>query len=1123
MKKKVSRHSIFCQIMRIGIQQCILAMLVASMAYASRATAQELLSHKVTVQVTEQEVKVVLRQLEKQIDVRFMYSPQVIPASRKVTLNVSNQPLAEVLRMLFNPLSVVYQVSGKQILLDKAPSAGYVEPSANTRDDAVAARTITGRVTDAENNQAIPSVTVMVKGTSTGTTTDLNGYYTLKVEDDEQILVFSFVGYESKESIVGNKTQLSVALNVDIKALSEVVVIGYGTKKKTSVTSAVATLDGSQLVKSPVANVSNGLSGRIAGVTSKQSGGEPGKDGDDIKIRGIGTIGNSNPLVVVDGIQRSLSQLNSQEIETITVLKDAAAVAPYGLAGANGVILVTTKRGKEGTMSLNYSGWIGMQRPTQFPNYLDSYGYAKLLNEANQNVGVAPAYTDEQLQKFKDGSDPNHYPNTDWVREVLDFNAPITNHNMTLSGGSPKVRFFTSLGYMYQQGVVSNINMNRYNVAVNVDADATATTTVSLDFKGTLQKNTEPAGSNGTSIFTDVTKNPPILPLRYTNGLPGTNTLPMIYESGYNRTDSDILYSQITVRQQIPFIEGLSVKGVFAYDRFNDFNKRWTKPVTYYSLNAKEEFVPLKGGPATPTLSENYERRQVQTLQGYITYTRSFGKHAVDALGVIEKRTGTSQSFSAARLSYAVPMDELSLGSTDKTNFDNSGGSSGNAQTGLVYRVGYAYADKYLLELGGRYDGHYYFAPGKQFEFFPAVSAGWRLSEETFIRNNFKWIDNMKLRASYGKSGNLAGNPFQFLSSYGLNSSYVFGGSSPYQVQGVFERSEPNRNITWETALKTDIGMEGSLWHGKLGFELDYFWENRTNMLLPPSASVPLEYGISIAQENAGIMKNHGIDVNLTTAHRLGKDLRLNVGFNLSYAKNKLIQAFESPATYSNPNRRRTGRPWNTQFGYKAIGYFQSAEEIKSSATQFGTLSPGDIKYQDQNGDGKIDPNDEVVIGNPSFPSVIFGLTPSVSWKGFNLNILLQGATKVSFYLGDDAAFPFFNGAKVQDIHLDYWTPENRNAANPRLTPSPTTNNSQVSSFWLRDASYLRLKTLELGYTLPKSLLNKFRISSIRIFASGQNLLTLSKIKNFDPEISNLKGRYYFQQRVLTTGLNIGF
>ncbi|MBD2700488.1 TonB-dependent receptor [Spirosoma sp. BT702] len=1110
--------------MRVGFLQIMLITVLASMAYAGPVTAQELLNRKVSVQANEQEIKLVLRQLEKQADIRFMYSPQVIPSSRKVSLNVTNQPLAEVLAILLKPIHVVYEVTGKQILLDKAPSTGQIEPLAAPKiTEDLTVRTIAGQVTDAENKQPIPGVTVIVKGTSKGTATDVSGHYSLRIDDADQTLVFSFVGYESQDVTIGNQSQVAVSLKPDVKALSEVVVVGYGTKKKTSVTAAVATLEGNQLVKSPIANVSNGLSGRIAGVTSKQSSGEPGKDGDDIKIRGIGTIGNSNPLVVVDGIQRSLSQLNSQEIETITVLKDAAAVAPYGLAGANGVILVTTKRGKEGAMSLTYNGWVGMQRPTQYPNYLDSYGYAKLLNEANKNVGVAPTYTDEQLQKFKDGSDPNHYPNTDWVREVLSFNAPITNHNLSLSGGSQKVRFFTSLGYMYQEGVVRNINMNRYNLAVNVDADATATTTVSLDIKGTLQKNTEPAGFNGTSIFTDVTKNAPILPLRYDNGLPGTNTLPMIYESGYNRTNSDILYSQITVRQQLPFIPGLALKGVAAYDRFNDFNKRWTLPITYYLLNAKDEFTPLKGGPATPTLSESYEQRQILTLQGYITYAHSFGKHTIDALGVLEKRTGNSLSFAASRLSYAVPMDELSLGSTDKTTFDNSGGSSSNAQTGLVYRVGYTYADKYLLELGGRYDGHYYFAPGKRFEFFPAVSVGWRLSEEPFLRNNANWIDNLKVRASYGKSGNLAGNPFQFLSSYGLNNSYVFGGTSPYQVQGVFERSEPNRNITWETAFKTDIGLEGSLWHGKLGFELDYFWENRSNMLLPPSASVPLEYGIGISQENAGIMKNHGVDINLTTAHRLGKDLRLNVGLNFSYAQNKLIQTFESPATYDNPNRRRTGRPWNTQFGYRAIGYFQSAEEVKSSPTQFGTLLPGDIKYEDVNGDGKIDLNDEVVIGNPSFPAIIFGLTPSISWKGFDVNMLWQGATKVSFYLGDDAAFPFFNGAKVQDIHLNYWTPENRDAPNPRLTPSPTTNNSQISSFWLRDASYVRLKTLEVGYTLPKTLLNKAKIGSVRIFASGQNLLTLAKIKNFDPEVSNLKGRYYFQQRVLTAGLNIGF
>lgn len=1091
-----------------------------SYAQIDLASAKDLVLNKprkqldvhININLQNADVNKLLVAIEEKSDFKFVYDKSILGYKHQFNINEKRISLYN----LFQKISGESDLRFKQV--NNNVNVRLLERNQEKDSSKIVDVTITGTVVN-QNGEPIPGATVSIPGTGIGTATDLAGEYTISVPEGST-LVFSFIGYVTQQIVVVGQSKINIQLEEDISSLDEVVVVGYGTQKKSSVTSAISSVSGRELTKAPVANISNSLAGRLPGVISTQPSGEPGSDADNIRIRGIGTLGNANPLVIVDGVPRDYNQINPNEIESITVLKDAAAVAPYGLGGANGVILVTTKRGKEGKVSLGYNGWYGVQQPTNYPKYLDAYGYANLLNVANENIGNEAPYSEEELQKFRDGSDPNHYPNTNWVNDVLNLTAPMTSHNLTFAGGSDKVRFFSSLGYLFQEGVVSSINYKRYNLAANIDADVTSTTTVSLDLKGSLEKKQLPGGASGTSIFTDVTKNPPILPLLFDNGLPGTPTLPQIYESGYNRTNSNILYSQFSVSQKIPFVTGLALKGTFAYDKLYSFNKDWTLPVTFYALNAQDEFIPQYAGPPTPTLSQAFDQNEKTTLQGYLTYSRSFGKHHIDALAVYERRNGVGNEFSASRIGYMVRLDELSLGSSNKEDFDNAGSSNENAQIGWIYRGSYNYAEKYLLELAGRYDGHYYFAPGERFVFFPAVSMGWQLSEENFIRDNLDWVNLLKIRGSYGKSGNLAGGPFQYLTSYGMNTSYIFGGPQPYQVQGVFERQEANKTITWETAKKLNVGLEGLLFQGKLGFELDFFKERRSDMLISPSVTVPVEYGIGISEENAGIMENKGLELAVNTNFEYPNGLVISAGINVSHAKNKFIETFENESTYNNLRRRRTGRPLGTLFGYKALGFFQSDDEAKGWATQFGEVTAGDIKYEDVNGDGKIDPNDEVVIGKSSFPETIFGLNASVNWRGFDFSMLWQGATGVSFYLQDDAAYAFFNGAKVQDLHLDHWTPENRDARYPRITPSPTTNITQPSSFWARDASYLRLKTLEIGYSLPQSVLERIKLNAVRVFLSGQNVFTFSSIKNFDPGVSNNKGRYYFQQRVLSAGLN---
>lgn len=1016
-------------------------------------------------------------------------------------------------------------------------SGGMILQSSNSQQPG---KLISGQVIDFSGS-TLPGVSVVVKGTTIGTITDTEGKYSIEVPSQNAILQFSFIGYVSQSLAVKSRSVLNIRMDLDVKSLDEVVVIGYGTQKKVVTTSSVATIKGTELVSSPVANISNSLVGRVSGLLSFQGSGEPGADAATLRVRGIGTTGNANALVIIDGIPRSLSDVDPNEVETITVLKDAAAVAPYGLGGANGVILITTKRGKEGEISINYKGFFGVQQPTNLPQMLDSYNYANQLNIANVNVGGTAPYSVDQLQKYKDGSDPDHYPNTDWERRILNFQAPISRHTVSFTGGTKKIRYYSNLGYLNQEGVVSTIGVKQYNVLLNIDADVTNTTTVSLDLNGTQNKSKNPSGASGTGIFTDVTEIPPILPLEYANGMPAHAMLPNIYESGYSNSDANTFNMKLQLEQKISFIPGLKLKGVFNYTKGETFDKTWTLPRTFYKLDATDQYIAQPAGPVSPTLSESLNLVQSNIIQGFITYDRSFGKHTISALGVYEGRSGNSDNMTASRVNYELLLDELSYGSSDKNNLNNGGSSGKNAQIGWVYRLNYSYASKYFIESSGRYDGHYYFAPGKRFSFFPSVSVGWRISEEKFFKDKFTWIENLKLRGSYGKSGNLAGSAFQYLTAYLTRASYIFGGTSPAQVTGVYESAQSNPNITWETANKANVGLDLLVKKGILDFTIDLFKERRSNMLLSPGTTVPAEYGIGLSQVNAGIMENRGVDLSIGTKQNLFKDFYLNAVFNFSYAKNKLIQTYETAATYNNPNRRQTGRSLNTQFGLQSLGLYQ-VDDFTTTGTlatglpvpSYGVVKPGDIRYADLAGppgtdgkitgpDGKIDINDYTVIGNPLFPQMIYALNLNISYKGFDLSSLWQGAGLDNVYLGSELASPFFNGAGMSKAQLDYWTTENTNATYPRLTPTPITNNQQTSSFWVRDGKYLRLKTLELGYTLPSALINKIKMRSLRFFVSGQNLLTFCKLKDIDPELANNRVRYYVQQKVFACGISVGF
>lgn len=996
--------------------------------------------------------------------------------------------------------------------------------------------TVTGKISG--NGAPLPYVSIGILGTSQGTTTNEQGAFTIPAQIG-QTLVISHMGFSQKTVKIISQDPLDIILETAAQdILNDVVVIGYGTKKKTSVTAAVSTLKGAEIAALPISNLSNGLGGRVAGVIVKQGSGEPGRDASNIFIRGISSTGANQPLIIVDGIPRSFQQLDPNSIETFSVLKDAAAVAPYGVAGANGVILVTTKKGKTGTPTLTYNGYVGFQNPVTLPDFVNSYQYATLRNIAAVNEGLPKPYTDAELQKFQDGSDPDAYPTFKNIwGELTNKNAILTNHNIEISGGAEKVKYYAALGYQFQEGMWPSTNSRRYNMTLNLDAKVTNTTNVSFNLNGRVQKDLYPSIATGRIFELIGYLHPLYGPLRFSNGMYGTFATGSIFSSGYRKINTTAIYSQLSIEQQIPFVPGLKARGTVAFDPSYVMNKLWTLPIQRASLDKTQTPYVIKDGvfgPTKPSLSQNYSNEYQLTYQFGLNYDRSFGKHGLSVLGLFEAKSNDINSLGAARSNYNLYIDEINLGSSSQADMSTSGSSSSARQMGLVYRIAYDYNRKYLLEASGRYDGSYYFAPENRYGFFPAFSVGWRLSEEHFMKR-VSWIDNLKLRASYGEVGALAGSPFQFMSTYSvLGTNYVLGNSA---VQGIRERAEANPRITWERAKKTDVGLEANLWKGLLNIEVDYFYEKRSNMLVNPDVIVPAEYGIGLSQVNAGIMDNRGFDLAISSVYDVSKDLRLTLGGNITYAKNKVLQIFESATTYNNPNRRLTGKPLGTQFGFRSLGYFQVSDfdgngALKAGiATQpWGAVKPGDIRYEDINKDGKINDDDLTAIGDPvAAPRIIYGISPGIKYRNFLLDLLFQGAAKTNWYYHPSTIMPFWDTMLPYVQNFNFWTPENPNAPNPRLTSAPTVNNSQRSSFWVGNAAYLRLKSATLSYSLPVKILEKIKVQQARLYVSGQNILTWTKLINYDPEIGRNDsflpdgGWTYPNQRTLSVGANITF
>ena len=970
---------------------------------------------------------------------------------------------------------------------------------------------INGMVTDSHG--PLSNVSVTVQGNSVGTNTGNNGRYTIQAVEDA-VLIFTSVGYKTQNVAVNKRKVIDVVMILDPKSLGEVVVVGYGTAKKATITGSISTVAGEKLKAVPNVNFSNSLVGRLPGLVSTTRSGEPGNDGALLRIRGSNTLGDNSPLVVIDGIaNRNLERLDPADIESVTILKDASA-AIYGAEAANGVILVTTKRGVSGkpkiSISLNHS----ISKPTVLPKVADAATYAQMLNEIALYSGGTAVYTSEEIQKYKDGSEPFKYPNTNWISTVFKPTSQQNYGNVSLSGGSEGLKYFVSIGSNYQDGIYRN-SATKYSQAdfrSNIDAKISKNIKLSLDLAGRQENRNFPTISQPLIFDYAVTRALPNVIAFYAPGFPGSNfeggNNPAVIttsQTGYNKDKRYYMQSNLKLDIVIPWIKGLSVTGNASIDKNILNQKIWRTPWylntwdgTTLDANQKPVITQVKSGYADPNLTQYMEDGNRSTLNALINYETSISdKHNLKVLIGTEKSVGKVSNFSAYRRYFlSNALDQMFAGGDLEK--DNSGSASQTARLNYFGRFNYDYSSKYMVEFLFRYDGSYIFPTDKRFGFFPGVSVGWQLAKEKFWRNNLSFINNFKIRASWGQTGNDRITEYQYLSSMGFGNTYVFNGD--VQAKTINELRIANPNVTWEVATQSNIGFDGELLDGKIKLSGDYFYNLRSNILAFRNASVPTSTGLTLPMENIGKVINKGYEFQVSYGNNVGA-FSYDISVNGGYAKNEIKFWDETPGA---PDyQKSTGHPMNSNLYYLAEGIYENQAAVDASPHWAGA-QPGDIRFKDFNGDGKIDGLDKARDDRSNIPTFTGGISMDIRYKSLYLSVLFQGASGGVRY--DSITHSGAIGNFFQEDAEGRWTPNNTNASKPRTwNGSGAYWTQQSNTYWLQSTDYLRLKNIEVGYSIPEKIYNKMGIQGARIYFSGLNLLTLDHLKNFDPEsISNI-------------------
>ncbi|WP_167268717.1 SusC/RagA family TonB-linked outer membrane protein [Dyadobacter arcticus] len=1037
---------------------------------------------------------------------------------------------------------------------------------------------VKGKIKD-EQGQPLPGVSVVVKGTTAGTVTDNEGVYSVNAEKSST-LVFSFIGYLTQELEVGNRNVLDIALVSDTKALSEVIVVGYGTAKKATLTGSVAAVKGTELEKAPAANLSNTLGGRLPGISAVQASGEPGNDGSAIRIRGTNSLGNSNALIVVDGVPNrsgGLDRINPADIESISVLKDAAA-AIYGSRAGNGVILITTKRGKTGKPQLSYDMNFGASQPTRTPEMSNASEYATIRNELqiydnlpvgewngalagfnstgsytrkdNGNV-INAVFKPEDLQKFRDGSSPLLYPNTDWYGSVIRKWAPQQRHNVQLTGGSENIKYLASLGYINQEGYYKNTATayKQYDMRINLDTKINKYITANLGLTLREEDRNFPSGGNDAGpIFRMLMRGKPTEIAIWPNGKAGPDIEngqnPAVITTGttgYERDRRDYIQTNGGLEIQIPGVPGLKVNVMAALDKQHRRQKNFETPWTLFFWDKKtfeaDGVSPLLTGTVRstfkdPRLTESASQELSIQLTGQVSYEKSIGAHNFNVMAGVQREKVDGDGFNAFRRYYISPVvDQLFAGNALEQNINNFD-LFRRARLSYFGRAGYNFKEKYLAEFLWRVDGSYVFPKEGRFGFFPGVSAGWRVSEEDFWKNNIRFMNNVKVRASWGQMGaepyflnteTLA--EYQYLSTMGFG-SYVI---NDQVAKTLLESRVANKAFTWEVANNSNFGIEGTLLNDKLSYEFDYFINNRSNILIPKVGSTPSSAGIDgkLPPQNLGKLQNKGWEFKVSYDGNID-DFRYSVSVNGGYAKNQIKFWDETPGAPS--YQRSTGMPFNSFLVYQFDGVFRDQAEIDANKIDYspitGNLRPGDMKFKDINNDSKISADDRTRTEKVQRPYFTGGASINLGYKAFDLSVLFQGTLGGLQLIGLTESGDIGNYLKYDFDHR--WTIDNPTDKYPRLTNRNNryyTNTGQagINDYFLKSNNYLRVKNIELGYNLPSEIGSKIGLSKFRLYVNGLNLFTFDKIKVWDPESTNTSGQYYPQARIINAGLRVAF
>mgnify|MGYP000911674784 CR=1 FL=1 len=1083
---------------------------------------------ELSLNIKNESLKRVISEIEKKSDYVFLITDEAKgELSNFKSIKVRNESIHRILDILLDNSELCYTIVERQISLYKRTSAGQPSssklPEDSKKEMQDKRKAIIGIVAD-EAGEAVIGANVIEKNSTNGTVTDIDGKFSLLVEENA-ILQISFIGYHSQDVSTAGKSSVSVILREDSQSLEEVVVVGFGTQKKMSVVGAQSTVKAKSL-QVPVANLTNALAGKISGVVSVQRTSEPGFDDASIWIRGISTFsqGLSEPLVLVDGVPRNMANVDPEDIESFTVLKDASATAVYGVRGANGVVIIKTKSGNPGRPKFTFRYYEGITQFTTLPKFADGITYMHMSNEALTNRGAAPIYSEDRIQKTTEGSDPYLYPNVDWMGALFRDYGHQRRANMNISGGADRATYYIGLNYFDEDGLYKQDNLvdynqqvgyNRYNLTSNLKIQASKLTKIDLGMQGYLANANYPGAGQSTIFEYAWYVTPVIHPPVYENGfIPDqrsgalVNPYGNLTQTGYANQWRNQLYSNLRVTQDLPFItKGLSATGMFSFDVYNYTSMRRTKvPDTYLAIGRNEDgemqYEQTRVGERFLSFSRNSMGERTIYLEGALNYDKRFDKHAVT--GMLLYNQSDLLNSQAGDFISSLPYRYL----------------------GVSGRATYNYNNRYFGEFNFGYNGSENFAPSRQFGFFPSIGLAWVFSEERFFENIRPLFPMAKLRFSHGKVGNsnISGRRFAYISTISSKTGYSFGKNRNNNFGG-YDIGEYGVNVTWETSIKSDIGFDLQTANNELVLQFDLFKEHREGIFLR-RANVPSYVGAQNAPYgNLGIIENKGFDGSFTYNKRFN-EFGFQILGNITFNRNKVIENDQPTPLY--PWLDQRGKKVSQRFGLVAMGLFESEDEINNGPLHPGMVKPGDIKFQDVNGDGKIDDFDKVPIGYGTIPELVYGMGLTLSYKNWTLSSLFQGVGNVDIQLTGEGLMPFSvsmsRGNLMSNIE-DRWTIDNprQNAFYPRLSDGSPNNNFATSTWWLKNGKYLRLKDLQLNYNVPKSVTSHFHLSDMNIFFSGYNMLTWSPFKFWDVELGDGRGTRYPNIKMYSLGININF